>query len=76
MDSITSGSSTATSALNLASLLDLSSRISETDSVDRILNSALLSVMGKLRIRKACVLMRENDAFVVSHRRIRISTTA
>ncbi len=67
MDSITSGSSTATSALNLASLLDLSSRISETDSVDRILNSALLSVMGKLRIRKACVLMREHDTFVVSH---------
>jgi len=67
MDSITSGSSAASSAMNLASLLDLSSRISETDSVERILNAALLSVMGKLRIRKACVLMRDGDAFVVSH---------
>jgi len=67
MDRITPGSTTATSAMNLASLLDLSSRISETDSMERILNAALLSVMGKLRIRKACVMMAESGRFEVSH---------
>ncbi|MCU0329880.1 MAG: SpoIIE family protein phosphatase [Candidatus Kapabacteria bacterium] len=53
------------SSFSLTSLLDLSSRLSETDSTDRILNAALLSVMGKLRCTKACVLEHDNSQLSV-----------
>lgn len=57
----------APAALHLSSLLDLSSRLSESDSADRILNAALLSVMGKLKIRRSCVLHPDGGHFFVSH---------
>lgn len=44
------------SALNIASLLDLSSRLSEENSADDVLNAALLSIMGKLKVRRSCAL--------------------
>jgi sigma-B regulation protein RsbU (phosphoserine phosphatase) len=49
-------STTARSALNLTSVLDVATRASEYDSAEPILNAALLSVMGRLKVLKACVL--------------------
>lgn len=46
----------ARSALHLASLLDLSTRAAEFDSAEPILNAAVLSVMGRLKVLRACVL--------------------
>lgn len=57
----------APAMLHLSSLLDLSTRLSESDSADRILNAALLSVMGKLKVRRACVLHPDGDHYVVTH---------
>lgn len=48
--------STARSALNLTSVLDVATRASEYESAEPILNAALLSVMGRLKVLKACVL--------------------
>lgn len=53
--------------LQLSSLLDLSTRLAESDSEDRILNAAVLSVMGKLKILRACVLQPDDDAYVITH---------
>lgn len=50
--------STSTSNLiNLQSLIDLSAALNTSDDDAFILNTALLSVMGKLRTFKACALM-------------------
>lgn len=56
-------STTARSALNLTSVLDVATRASEYDSAEPILNAALLSVMGRLKVLKACVLRRIDGTF-------------
>lgn len=43
--------------INLESLIDLSTRLNQTFDDDFIINSALLSLMGKLRILRACFLV-------------------
>lgn len=43
--------------INLESLLDLSAQLNESDNEQFIMNSALLSLMGKLKIFRACVLL-------------------
>ncbi|MCX6139797.1 MAG: hypothetical protein NTX15_03045 [Candidatus Kapabacteria bacterium] len=53
----------ARSALHLASLLDLSTRAAEYDSAEPILNAALLSVMGRLKILRACVFRPVHNQF-------------
>jgi sigma-B regulation protein RsbU (phosphoserine phosphatase) len=45
------------SLINLESLLELSARLNESSDEEFILNSALLTLMGKLRILRACVLI-------------------
>lgn len=50
--------------INLESLLDLSARLNETDNEDFILNSAILSLMGKLRIFRACAFI-ESDGLLL-----------
>ncbi|MBU3741940.1 MAG: hypothetical protein FGM24_06595 [Candidatus Kapabacteria bacterium] len=53
--------------IQLSSLLDLSTRLAESDSEERLLNAAVLSVMGKLKILRACVLQPDQDGWVVTH---------
>lgn len=43
--------------INLNSLLDFSARLNETNDERFIINSALLSLMGKLKILRACVML-------------------
>ena len=50
--------------INLNSLIDLSNGLYESADVDFILNSTLLSLMGKLKIFKSFVLLPNNDDFV------------
>lgn len=50
--------------INLESLLRLSSKLNESRDEKFILNSALLSLMGKLRIFKACAMTPRDGAFV------------
>ncbi|MFP4528935.1 MAG: PP2C family protein-serine/threonine phosphatase [Candidatus Kapaibacterium sp.] len=47
--------------INLESLLELSARLNETDDTAFILNSALLTLMGKLKILRAAVLEPEGE---------------
>lgn len=56
-----------TSSLHLASLLDLSARVLESDPVD-ILNVAVLSIMGRLKIVRAAVLYPEAGHYVADRR--------
>ncbi len=49
------------STINLESLLDLSAKLVESNDVEYILNSAVLSLMGKLRLTKACALIPEGE---------------
>ena len=61
---------TTRSALHLTSLLHLSTQLSEAQSTDQVLNTAVLSIMGKLRMRRACILHPDgdaNDGFMVTH---------
>ncbi len=51
---------TSDSVINLESLIDLSAKLNDTDDEDFILNSALLSLMGKLRVVRSCVLLINN----------------
>ncbi len=46
--------------INLESLLELSARLNETHSKEFILNSTLLSLMGKLKVLRAGVLVPNN----------------
>jgi phosphoserine phosphatase RsbU/P len=55
------------SSVHLASLLDLSSRIAEAAPLD-ILNVAVLSIMGRLRIQRACVLVPIDGNLVAESR--------
>ena len=47
----------SSSLINLESLLELSARLNESNDEEFILNSTLLTLMGKLRIVRACVLL-------------------
>ncbi len=47
----------STSLINLESLLELSARLNESNDEEFILNSTLLTLMGKLRTVRACVLL-------------------
>lgn len=51
----------------MTSLLHLSTELSEAESAEQLLNVAVLSIMGKLRMRRACVLHPDGDSFVVTH---------
>lgn len=57
----------ATSAQNLTSLLHLSTQLSELQSAEQVLNAAVLSIMGKLRLRRACILHPDGDVFLITH---------
>jgi sigma-B regulation protein RsbU (phosphoserine phosphatase) len=48
--------------INLESLLRLSAQFNETHDINIILNSALLSLMGKLRIFNSCILIPRDDS--------------
>lgn len=54
------------SIINLESLLELGARLSESVDEEFILNSALLSLMGKMRILRACALLPDGDSFTVT----------
>jgi sigma-B regulation protein RsbU (phosphoserine phosphatase) len=45
--------------INLESLIELSARLNETHDLQFILNAALLSLMGKLKISTGCVLVAD-----------------
>jgi len=47
--------------MNLESLIDLSAKLNDSDDEEFILNSALLSLMGKLRVVRSCVLFIKDD---------------
>ncbi len=47
--------------INLESLLDLSAKLVESNDVEYILNTALLSLMGKLRVSRACALIADGS---------------
>ncbi|MBK9247372.1 MAG: PP2C family protein-serine/threonine phosphatase [Ignavibacteria bacterium] len=47
----------SSSLINLESLLELSARLNESNDEEFILNSTLLTLMGKLRIVRACALL-------------------
>lgn len=55
--------STVRSALHLTSVLDVATRAVEYDSAEPILNAALLSVMGRLKVLKAAVLRPAEGTF-------------
>lgn len=48
-------------SINLESLLKLSARLNDSIDEDFILNSALLSIMGKLKVVRACILMPDKS---------------
>lgn len=54
------------SLINLESLLELGGRLSETNDEEFILNSALLSLMGKMRIVRACALIPAGEMFRIA----------
>lgn len=53
------------SLINLESLIDLSARLNETTDENLIYNIALLSLMGKLRVLRACVLKPQKKKYNV-----------
>ena len=68
MNSLEAAPSLGTStAFHLASLLDLSTRLTDADPVD-VLNVAILSVMGRLKIQKACCLFPSADGWTAEPR--------
>ncbi len=54
-----------TNIINLQSLIDLSARLNEFEDDDKIINTALLSLMGKLKYSKSLILIPENNKFKV-----------
>ncbi|MCU0427728.1 MAG: SpoIIE family protein phosphatase [Candidatus Kapabacteria bacterium] len=54
-------STTTSNLINLQSLIDLSAALNASDDDAFILNTALLSVMGKLRTFKACALVPNSE---------------
>lgn len=54
-------------ALNLTSLLELLKGASHYDSPIEILNVALLSLMGRLRVARACVLLPSASGLEMAH---------
>ena len=61
--------------VNLESLLDLSARLNESRDEEYILSSVLLSLMGKLRLTRACALRPsdERDGYEVAASKGKIS---
>ena len=55
--------------IKLESLLDLSARLTSAESRDFIINAALLTLMGKLRITRACALEKNGDNFTVINKK-------
>ncbi len=55
--------SPARSALNLTSVLDVATRAGEYESAEPILNAAVLSVMGRCKVLRACVLRPSGGMF-------------
>jgi len=51
--------------INLESLLDLSAKLNESNSAEYILNAALLSLMGKLRIMRTAALIPKGNTLQV-----------
>ncbi|MDA3843289.1 MAG: PP2C family protein-serine/threonine phosphatase [Candidatus Kapabacteria bacterium] len=51
----------STISINLESLLDLSAKLNESTDSNYILNAALLTLMGKLRVFRAAVLIPDKD---------------
>lgn len=56
----------SSSIINLESLLELGARLSNADDEEFILNSAILSLMGKMRILRACALLPDGDNYIAS----------
>lgn len=54
-----------TSLINLESLLDFSARLNESNDEYFICNSLILTIMGKLRLLRCCVLVPHHDALRV-----------
>lgn len=54
------------SIINLESLIELGARLSEAVAEEFILNSAILSLMGKMRILRACALLPDGDNYIAS----------
>lgn len=51
-------------SINLESLLDLSTHLNESDDEHFILNSVLLSTMGKLRFSRGVMLIKTSEGFI------------
>lgn len=51
------------SIINLESILAFSSKLNDALDIQFILSSAMLSLMGKLKIPKICAFTKENDKF-------------
>ncbi len=47
--------------INLESLVELSARLNNTQDSKVIMNAALLSLMGKLKVPRACILIENNN---------------
>ncbi len=54
-----------TSLINLESLLDFSARLNESNDEYFICNSLILTVMGKLRLLRSCVLVPSNNSLKI-----------
>lgn len=65
----------SSSIINLESLLELGGRLMETADEEFILNSALLSLMGKMRILRGCALKPSGGAFTVALAKGRVELT-
>ncbi len=65
----------STSIINLESLLELGARLSESSNDEFILNSALLSLMGKMRIIRTCALLPHAGIFTVAMSKGRMALT-
>lgn len=51
--------------INLESLIDLSAKLIELGKKERIINTALLSLMGKLKYTKALIIIPDDNNFIV-----------
>jgi len=57
---------TLTSLINLESLLDFSARLNESNDEYFICNSLILTIMGKLRLLRGCVMIPENNSMKIT----------
>jgi sigma-B regulation protein RsbU (phosphoserine phosphatase) len=55
--------------INLQSIIDLSTKLNEYDSDEKILNSTVLTLMGKIKFSKSFVLFPSDDKYkLIKHR--------